>query len=131
MPFPVEEKFILRAENLLNVKFPDSYRTKMSNDNGGAVEVGEDIFYLYPIYDDSDRKRIGRTINSVVKETEYQRSNGLSKDVIAIGDNQGGDLLVFKINKSGHIDEKIFWIDHEVQELELVVNSFSELNESM
>jgi len=131
MPFPVEEKLILRAENLLNVKFPDSYRIKMSNDNGGAVEVGEDIFYLYPIYDDSDRKRIGRTINSVVKETEYHRSNGLSKDVVAIGDNQGGDLLVFKINKSGHIDEKVFWIDHEVQELELVVNSFSELNESM
>jgi len=51
--------------------------------------------------------------------------------VVAIGDNQGGDLLVFKINKSGHIDEKVFWIDHEVQELELVVNSFSELNESM
>jgi len=45
MPFPVEEKLILRAENLLNVKFPDSYRIKMSNDNGGAVEVGEDIFY--------------------------------------------------------------------------------------
>ena len=54
MAFPVEEKFILIAEEELKVQFPPSFRSKMLDLNGGEVMVGEDYFLLYPFYDTSD-----------------------------------------------------------------------------
>ena len=37
MPFPVDEKFILKAEETLGVEFPVSYKERMKNENGALL----------------------------------------------------------------------------------------------
>jgi hypothetical protein len=132
MAFPVEEKFIERAEAELGTKFPKSFRNKMMELNGGGVEVATDYFELHPFYDTSDKKRIKRTCNSIVHETKTARDHyRLPTNLIVIGSNGGGDVLTYKIDENGNIDPKVYWFDHETGELVFAVNDFSELNESV
>jgi len=128
MSFPVEEKYIEKAEYELDVRFPDSFRKKMIERNGGEVEIGEDYFQLYPFYDTSDKKRIKRTCNSIVHETKNERTHyGMPETLIAIGNNGGGDILVYKIEENNKLNPKVYWLNHETEELVFVANDFSEL----
>ena len=132
MAFPVEEKFIERAEEELGVKFPASFRNKMMRFNGGGIEVSTDYFELHPFYDTSDKKRIKRTCNSIVHETKTAHDHyRLPINLIVIGNNGGGDVLVYKIEENGNIDPKVYWFDHETEELVFAANDFSELSESV
>lgn len=56
MPFPVDEKWILEAEEKLGVIFPISYRKSISKENGGFITINEETWDIYPIWDKSDRK---------------------------------------------------------------------------
>jgi hypothetical protein len=79
MPFPVDRKFIDRAEQKLGILLPPSYITRMERSNGGAVAVSEDaddFWELFPIFDDSDKKRLKRTCNDVVRETRRHGKDG-------------------------------------------------------
>ncbi|MEJ2760706.1 MAG: SMI1/KNR4 family protein [Gammaproteobacteria bacterium] len=70
------------------------------------------------------------TCNSIVHETKTYRENyGLSQELIVMGDNGGGDLLVYKIKDDGTIDPSIYWRDHDTEELVIVAEDFSELKE--
>lgn len=132
MAFPVEEKFIEKAEAELEVKFPTSFRNKMMRLNGGGVEVKTDYFELPPFYDTSDKKRIKRTCNSIVHETNTARDHyRLPKNLIVIGNNGGGDVLVYKIVENGEIEPTVYWLDHETEELVFAASDFSELKESV
>jgi hypothetical protein len=131
MAFPVEEKYIEQAEAELGARFPESFRNKMMRLNGGCVEVSDDYYELHPFYDTSDKKRIKRTCNSIVHETKtYRDQYGLPQNLIVLGDNGGGDLLVYKIDENGNIDPRVYWRDRDTEELVLVTNDFSELKES-
>ncbi len=128
MSFPVDEKFILNAESELGVRFPESFRIKMMKSNGGGVEVSDDYFGLHPFYDTSDKKRIKRTCNSIVKETNMARSHyRLPDNLVVIGDNGGGDVLVFKVKTNGKIDSTVYWFNHETEEIVFAANDFGEL----
>ena len=132
MPFPVEEKFIEKAEAELGTKFPESFRMKMMKLNGGGIEVSDDYFELHPFYDTSDKKRIKRTCNSIVHETKTARDYyRLPSNLIVIGNNGGGDVLVYKIEENGEIRSTVYWFDHETEELVFAAKDFSELNESV
>lgn len=132
MPFPVDEKYIKIAETEFGVRFPESFRNKMMKLNGGGIEIGSDYFELQPFYDTSDIKRIKRTCNSIVHETKNERKHyRLPSNLIVIGNNGGGDLLVYKINNNGIIETTVYWFNHETEELELAANDFSELKESV
>ena len=132
MAFPVETKFIEKAEAELGAKFPASFREKMMRLNGGGVEVETDYFELHPFYDTSDKKRIKRTCNSIVHETKTARDHyRLPKNLIVIGNNGGGDVLVYKIEENGEIDPTVYWFDHETEELVFAASDFSELKESV
>ena len=88
MPFPVEEKWIKEAESKLDVKFPDSYRHEISIDNGGYLTVNDETWDLYPIWDKSDRKRLKRTCNDIVHETEVCNDCiGFPSKAVAIASN--------------------------------------------
>lgn len=96
MPFPVEESRIRKAEEAPGVRFPGSYRRRMQRDNGGELVVEEEGWWLFPILDDSDRKRLARTCNDVVRETRLSREwPGFPADGVAIADNEAGDRLIF------------------------------------
>lgn len=128
MPFPVEEKFIEKAEQELGVRFPDSFRQKMMANNGEGVEVETDYFELHPIYDTSNKKRIKRTCNSIVHETKTAHEQyRLPGNLIVIGNNGGGDVLVYQAREDGSLDPTIYWFDHETEELVFAASDFSEL----
>ncbi len=128
MPFPLDEKYILEAENELGVEFPDSYKEKMLIENGGELDVEFDCFDLFPFWDKSDKKRLARTCNSVVRETLNERTHyRFPENLIAIGNNGGGDLLVFKIESNGKLENTLFWLDHENEELNFIANDFREV----
>jgi hypothetical protein len=129
MPFPVDEKYIINAEDKLGVKFPQSFRQKMMNCNGGEVETPPDVWQLYPFFDTSDKKRLKRTCNDITRETaNAQKWDGFPDTAVAIGSNGGGDLLIFMHGKSDNcLQNVVFWWDHETGTVSKTANDFSEL----
>lgn len=73
MPFPVDEKYIVETEQKLGLRFPDAFREKTQRDNGGEVDTPADQWQLHPFLDASDKKRLSRTCNSILRETENAR----------------------------------------------------------
>ena len=127
MPFPVEEKWIAEAESKLSVKLPPEYRQEMIQENGGEIDTGDETWDLYPIWDKSDKKRLSRTCNDIVRETEVSRSvDYFPAKAVSIGTNGCGDQLVFipkKLNPK-QLDSKVYIWSHETGELELAFKQF-------
>lgn len=95
MPFDLAENFISVAEELLQAKLPASYRSSMLMSNGGELEIEDDVWQQYPIADTSDRKRLSRTANHIIKETSHLKSwPGFPEEAVAIAGNGSGDQLV-------------------------------------
>ena len=133
MPFPVDQKWIALTEEKLGVQFPISFKVSMIQKNGGEVKASIDIFYLHPFMDKTDRKRIQRTCNSICRETQTARNNEFfHKELVVIGYNGGGDLLVLKPSEfdSSILDDEIFWWDHETSQIEPVAADFSDLEKT-
>lgn len=119
MAFPVAESLIDRAEAELGRVLPPAYRERLLRDNGGDItassELGEDEWQLHPVWDDSDRKRAGRTASHIVRETNAARAWDVFPDgAIAIADNGTGDRLIVLAG----LDE-VRWLDHETGEVYL------------
>lgn len=127
MPFDLNERYVQAAELALGVSLPTSYRVAMMNRNGGAVATENDVWDLYPIADDSDRKRLARTLNGIVPETDQARAwRGFPAGAIALGGNGGGDQLVFLANELGLGPEVFIWL-HDTCELVHVADDFADL----
>jgi hypothetical protein len=45
MPFDLDERFIVAAEDKLGAKLPYSYRQAMMKGNGSAVHAGGDVWH--------------------------------------------------------------------------------------
>jgi hypothetical protein len=130
MPFPVDEKYVLNAEEKLKVKFPLSFREKKMKENGGIVETPPDAWDLYPFFDTSDKKRIKRTSNDIVRETNVAGEwDTFPKDAIAIGANGSGDQLIFKRSSVNpqECENTVYWWDHETGNINKVANDFKEI----
>src|SRR5262249_17202933 len=129
MAFPLDIQFVKRAEAKLGRKLPLGYVVKMCRDNGGEVATGSDEWWLYPIFDDSDRKRLKRTCNDIVRETALARERpGFAPGALAIGSNGGGEWLVLLADRdTDRYTEAVYWWDHETDELNKVADSFEEL----
>lgn len=135
MPFDLDEKFIIAAEERLGARLPASYRRKMMENNGGAVLIkGSDTdedgcWWLHSILDTSDRKRLKRTCNDIVHETRIRESYdhpAWPKGAVEIGHNGGGDAFLFLRNGEQFAPGIFFW-DHEDGTLEQIANDFSDL----
>ena len=128
MAFPLDVRFVREAEAKLGRVLPTAYVAAMCQDNGGVVKVGRDRFQLYPILDSSDRKRLARTCNDIIRETMSARSwSGFPADALAIGHNGAGDLLVLLPDPSGdrYSDKPSRW-DHETGELHVITKTIDE-----
>jgi hypothetical protein len=128
MPFPVDSVFIERAAEKLGIRLPVSYIAHMQRSNGGDVEAARDTRQLFPIFDDSDKTRIKRTCNDIVRETKLAREwPDFPANAVAIADNGTGDKLVFVPNDSGdRLAEVVNWWDHETGQLTAVADDFGE-----
>ncbi|PXX42089.1 SMI1/KNR4 family protein [Undibacterium pigrum] len=126
MAFTLDEKFIELAEAELGIRFPDSFRNRMMQRNGGSIEIFEDVFDLHPFYDTTDKRRLKSSCNSIVHETQTARQHyGLPDDLILIARNGGGDSLCFQILKNGELDQHVYLHRHDVDELQPVAAEFS------
>jgi hypothetical protein len=131
MPFPVNIRFINEAERKLGVKFPPSYVVHMVKSNGGElVTAMDDAWQLYPIFDTSDKTRLKRTCNDVVRQTMLARKRPqFPPDAVAIGSNGGSDELVFLRNQDAPelLAHEVYWWDHETGELSSVADDFADV----
>ncbi len=127
MPFNLDEKWIVEAESKLNVKLPQEYRNEMINENGGELLTEDECWDLYPIWDKSDKKRLSRTCNDIVRETESNRSiDYFPSKAVAIGTNGCGDQLVFipKMFSPKELGSKVYIWSHETGKLGLILKRF-------
>ncbi len=129
MPFPLDSQFVRLAQQKLGRTLPLGYVARMCRDNGGEVSAGTDVFNLFPIHDSTNRKRIARTCNDIIRETASAREwPGFPAEALAIGDNGGGDKLVFLPDPAApRFADAVYWWDHETGELQLVAGAFEEL----
>ncbi|MEO1497271.1 MAG: SMI1/KNR4 family protein [Planctomycetota bacterium] len=130
MPFPVAVEHVHRAEEELGSKFPASYVVRMCRQNGGTLEAADDCWYLFPIFDDSDKQRLRRTCNDVVRETALAKEwAGFPEGAVAIGSNGTGDKLVLVRDPSDPalLEHAVYWWDHETDKLIQVGDDFADL----
>ncbi|MBM7366364.1 SMI1/KNR4 family protein [Gordonia hydrophobica] len=96
MAFPVSEDRIRIAEEKLGRQLPSVLRERLMADNGGEVEDDRrDGWILHPVRDDTDRKRLTRTANDIVRETESAREQAdFPSGAVAIAEDGTGDALI-------------------------------------
>ena len=132
MPFPIELKYIIETEKELEIEFPESFKSKMTQENGGELMTEEDDWQLFPFFDKSDNKRISRTCNHIVLETKNAKKwENFPMDGIAIASNGCGDnliLLPFEDNPK-QLQETIYLWLHETGEIIEIAESIDELTE--
>ena len=114
MAFPGSEELVAATEARLGRRLPDAHRDRLIRENGGEVRADRETWTLYPVWDPTNRKTMGRTANHIVRENESLRKDWaeiLPAGYIAIADNGGGDLLIVAPGK----DDVLLW-DHETGE---------------
>ena len=127
MPFNLSEDELVKTEKELGAKLPDEYREAMKQDNGGEASTDEDHWELYCIKDTTDRKRLSRTCNHIISETESCKDYGNFPDnALAIASNGMGDQMVF-IKESGQYSNAVFLWFHETGKLEKLALTFDEI----
>ncbi|WP_281213754.1 SMI1/KNR4 family protein [Shewanella insulae] len=127
MPFNLSDEQLAQTEKELDAKLPHEYREVMKIDNGGEASTDEDDWEFYPIKDTSDRKRLSRTCNHIINETESCRGFGnFPENAIAIAGNGLGDQMVF-LKENGQFQNTVFLWLHETGEIQELAASFSEI----
>lgn len=132
MPFPVDIKYIIETEQELGLVFPDSFKSKMTKENGGELFTDGDDWQLFPFFDKSDKKRMSRTCNHIVLETQQARTwDNFPGNGIAIASNGSGDNLILLLldNDNKKLREEIYLWQHETGDIQQVAKTIDELTE--
>ncbi len=127
MSFPLDLDRIHDIEKTLGRRLPASYVAHMQQANGGNTPG--DAWILHPIADTSDRTRLKRTANHILRETEKARQYpGLPKDALVIGEDMENRLLLLVPDPDAtdrFASAVYFWHPFHM-ELTKVVDDFSE-----
>jgi hypothetical protein len=123
----LDERFIIAVEQKLGAALPYSYRRAMMTNNGGRVLAFDDVWDLHPILNTSDRRRLKRSCNDILRETKFMSDwPSWPEGAIAIASNGGADRLVLlKVNR--WFEPTIYVWLHDTGELVAVANVFSDL----
>jgi hypothetical protein len=130
MAFPTSETMIPKAEEALGLRLPESLRRYLLSENGGEIDADSDSWVVFPVADSSDRKRLSRSANHIVRETAHARGwSGFPPDAVAVASNGSGDFLVLKPDPSdsGQADSAVFRWDHETRQLIWIAADWAEL----
>ena len=129
LPFNLSEEELAKTEKELGAKLPNEYREAMKLDNGGAVSTDKSDWELYPIKDTTDRKRLSRTCNNILRETESCKGFGnFPNEALAIASNGSGDQMVFTKESDQYLNTVFLWF-HETGQLENLGLTFNEIKE--
>lgn len=127
MAFNLTEEQLLNTEVELGAKLPHDYRESMKISNGGEATTEEADWELYPIKDNSDRKRLARTCNHIITETKLCFGFGnFPHHALAIASNGLGDQMVLLKESNQFKPEVYIWL-HETGEIKLLASSFAKL----
>ena len=128
MPFPLAPKFLDDLEEELGASLPEAYREAMLATNGGERAFASDSWILHPIKDTSDRKRIKRTCNHVLLETQNRTewSEAWPEGALEIAHNGSGDCLFFPKNGTQMGPEVCVW-NHETNQYKIAKQDFADL----
>ena len=127
MAFNLSEEQILKTEDELKARLPETYRDAMKGNNGGEATIAEHDWVFYPIKDTSDEKRTSRTCNHIIHETkECLGFPNFPDNAVAIADNGFGDKIIFLKEGKAFKDSVYIW-KHETGEVELLLKDFSEV----
>ena len=127
MPFDLAGSFVLAAESELCARLPSAYRSAMLRTNGGEVLVDGDAWLRYPIADTSDRKRLSRTANHILMETQAcQEWPRFPANAVAIASNSAGDQLLL-LRQGSEFGAAVYLWSHQTSSLAKVANDFAEL----
>ena len=125
MPFNLSEGQLAKTEKVLGAKLPAEYREAMMLDNGGEASTEEDDWEFYPIKDTTDRKRMSRTCNHIINETESCHGFGnFPEHAVAIASNGLGDQMVFLKENSAYKSNVYLWF-HETGALQELAPTFA------
>ncbi len=130
MAFPIPESEIAKTEAKIGIRFPESFRKAMMADNGGEVITEEDQWELFPFFDTTDRKRLSRTSNDILRETvESRKWRGFPENGWAVANNGFGDHIVFLRSASdpSRFEDTVYTFWHETGEVKVLAKDFSEL----
>jgi hypothetical protein len=117
MAFPTTEDRVAAAEAQLGLRLPAEYRNRLIANNGGELETADDVWQVFPVFDDTDRKRAGRSANHIVREThQATKWPGFPGGAVAVASNDTGDRLVFLPGANGRLDGRLQYWNHESQE---------------
>ena len=112
MAFPTQLSCIERAEAELGRQLPQPLRERLLRENGGELSAEDDDWQLHPVWDDRDRRTMGRTANHIVRETASARQwAGFPVGAVSVADNGSGDRLILR---PGSTDIELW--DHETRE---------------
>ena len=126
MAFPTTADRIAAAEAQLGVRLPAEYTNRLISDNGGELETADDVWQVFPVFDDTDRKRAGRSANHIVRETQLATQwSGFPKGAVAVAANGTGDLLVFLLGADGTCNGRLQHWSHDTQECSPTALDFS------
>jgi len=99
MPFPVSQSHIDLEEEKIGRSLPVPLRERLHRDNGDEIEVDDDIFYLHPVWDPTDKKRMKRSASHIARETAVARTLlGFPVDAVSVAVNDYGDRLILRPN---------------------------------
>jgi hypothetical protein len=134
MPFPTTERFIARAEAELQCMLPLDYRTWLLASNGGELSAADDDWQVFPVFDDSDRKKAARSASHILREVAFARKwRGFPAGGVPFAANGSGDLLVFLLRESssGELAPEVYVWNHETRTATCIAVSLSELIEEI
>ena len=89
-----------------------------SRQDGGEVDTTQDLWKLFPIFDTSDKNRLKRTANDIVRETASARDwTGFPPEAVAIASNGLGDIAILLPSKEDDqvLQDIVFRWNHETR----------------
>jgi hypothetical protein len=116
----LEENDIINTEKLLGAKFPNKFRELVKLINHAEI----DEWILYPI---KDNKRIAKTFDDIIRNNKELDFRNMKERFIFIGEDVTGDLIGYKINNEGNMEETVYYLNHESQEVTLLFNDIEEM----
>lgn len=122
----VEIRYIEELEREIGLKFPQIYKARMADQNGGVIVTTEHNWHLFPFFDKSDPVKIMSTCDHIGIETRNAKVwDDFPQDAVAIGKNEYGDLIMLSPDKEhqGMLSEIIYlWVRETGEVVELAKN---------
>ena len=101
----------------------------MESQNGGCVRALDDEWYLHPFLDTSDRKRMVRTSNDIVRETmKFREIEWFPKAGVVLASLNANCLLLLPEDEDpGQLGGEVFVWYLDGDRVETVFDSIAEL----